>query len=215
MTTFKDINLQVGSRLQMTLQRAKQQIYYTELIGYSDGEYIIVKTPFENGLSVQMQVDELVTFRILAGVDVFTLACKIKTIFRAPHFYMHLSYPTDIKSIALRGAVRAKVNLPVQVNGVEGAGIITDISVSGAAITADTTLGELNAEILISFNFPIKPTDQNARIDTGATIRSIQELPSKKKDSPSRITHGISFHDVDPTSQVMLLNLVYESMNRL
>ncbi|MBL6985753.1 MAG: flagellar brake protein [Methylobacter sp.] len=215
MTTFKEINLQVGSRLQMTLQRAKQQIYYTELIGYSDGEYIIIKIPFENGLSVQMQVDELVTFRILAGVDVFTLACRIKTIFRAPHFYMHLSYPTDIKSIALRGAVRAKVNLPVQVNGVAEAGIITDISVTGAAITTDTTLGELNTEILISFNFPIKPTDQNARIDTSATIRSIQELPSKKKDSPSRITHGISFHDVDPTSQVMLLNLVYESMNRL
>ncbi|HEY8096780.1 MAG TPA: flagellar brake protein [Methylobacter sp.] len=216
MTTFKDINLQVGSRLQMALQHGpKQLIYYTELIGYVDGEYMIVKTPIENGLSIQIQVEEPVTLRILAGVDVFTLTCRVRTIFRSPHYYLHLGFPTDIKSVALRGAIRAKVNLPVQVNGVAGAGIITDISVTGAAIIADKALGELNQEALIAFEFPIKPTNQSAHIDTSATIRSIQELPSKKKDAPPRISHGISFHELDLTSQVMLLNLVYESMNRL
>lgn len=216
MTTFKDINLQVGARLQMMLHHGPTQlIYYTELIGYLDGEYLIIKTPFENGLSVQMKVDESVILRILSGVDVFTLACKIKTIFRGPHHYMHLGFPTDIKSIALRGAIRAKVNLPVQVDGVAGAGVITDISVSGAAIIANKALGELNQEALISFEFPIKPTNQSAHINTSATIRSIQELPSKKNDAPSRFLHGISFHELELTNQVMLLNLVYESMNRL
>lgn len=216
MTTFRDINLQVGARLQMALQQgSKQAVYYTELIGYVDGEYLIVKIPFENGLSIQIQPEELVTLRILAGVDVFTLTCRIKTIFKAPYYYMHLNYPTDIKSIALRGAVRAKVNLPVQVNGVDNAGVITDISVTGAAITADSSLGEVNQETSIFFEFPIKPTNQSAQIKTSATIRSIQEVPSKKKDAPPKLTHGISFHDLDLTSQVMLLNLVYESMNRL
>jgi len=216
MTTFKEINLQVGTRLQMALQHGPNQlVYYTELIGYVDGEYIIIKTPIENGLSVLIQVEEQVVLRILAGVDVYTLTCRVKTIFRAPHFYIHLSFPSDIKSIALRGAIRAKVNLPVQVNGIAGAGIITDISVTGAAIVANEALGEINEETLISFEFPIKQTDQSARIDTGATIRSVQTLPSKKKDAPIKISHGISFHELDLTSQVMLLNLVYESMNRL
>ena len=183
MATFKEINLQVGARLQMTLQHgAKQSIYYTELIGYVDGEYLIIKTPFENGLSVQMQVDEQVTLRILAGVDVFTLTCRVKTIFRAPHYYMHLSFPTDIKSIALRGAVRAKVNLPVQVNGVAGAGVISDISVTGAAIIADSALGELNEETLISFEFPYK-TDQSEcayRYQRDDSQRS-SSCPARKK----------------------------------
>ncbi len=216
MTTFKDMNLQVGMRLQMALQHgSKKPIFYTELIGYVDGEYLIVKTSFENGLSVQMQVDEPVTLRILSGVDVFTLTCKVKTIFRGPHYYMHLSFPTDIKAIALRGAVRAKVNLTVNVNGVDGAGVISDISVTGAAIIADKALGELNKEALISFDFPIKPSSQNAHIETSVTIRSIQQVPSKKNDAPPRFSHGISFHELELTSQVMLLNLVYESMNRL
>ncbi|WP_340122904.1 flagellar brake protein [Methylobacter svalbardensis] len=215
MTSFKEINLQVGSRLQMALRHGPVDIiYYTQLIGYLDGQYLIIKTPFENGLSVHMQVDEQVTLRILSGVDVFILTCRIKTIFRAPHYYMHLSFPTDIKSIALRGALRAKVNLPVQVNGID-AGIITDISVTGAAITANKVLGEPNTEVLLSFDFSIKPTNQSAHIDTSATIRSIQQLPGKKKDAPLRVSHGVLFNEIDPTSQVMLLNLVYESINRL
>lgn len=216
MTSFKEINLQVGARLQMSLQQqgTRQLIYYTEFIGYVDKEFLIVKTPFENGLSIQLHVNTPVSLRILSGVDVFTLTSKIQTIFRAPYYYLHLGFPTDIKSVALRGAVRAKVNLPVQVNGIAEAGVITDISATGAAIVANKPLGNPNDEALISFEFPIKPTNQSAHIDTSATIRSIQELPSKKKDAPPRISHGISFHELDLTSQVMLLNLVYESMQR-
>jgi len=216
MATFKDMNLQVGARLQMAVQNGtKQLIYYTELIGYVDKDYLIIKTPVENGLSIQIQVGEQVTLRILSGVDVFTLTCHVKTIFRAPHHYMHLSFPTAIQSIALRGAIRAKVNLPVQVNGIAQAGIIADISVTGAAIIADSALGELNQEALISFDFPIKPSNQSAHIDASVTIRSIQQLPSKKKDAPPRFSHGVLFHELELTNQVMLLNLVYESMNRL
>ncbi|MGZ4956389.1 MAG: flagellar brake protein [Methylobacter sp.] len=213
MAIFKDINLQVGARLQMALHHGP--IYYTEFIGYVDGEYLIIKMPFENGLSIQIQMGEQITLRILSGVDVFTFTCSVKTIFRAPHHYMHLSFPTDIQSVALRGAIRAKVNLPVQVNGVAKAGIIADISVTGAAIIADSALGELNQEALISFDFPIKPSNQNAHIDTSATIRSIQQLPNKKKDGSPRFSHGVLFHELELTNQVMLLNLVYESMNRL
>jgi c-di-GMP-binding flagellar brake protein YcgR len=138
----------------------------------------------------------------------------VQTIFRAPFYYMHLSYPRDITSIALRGAIRATVNLPVQVNGVAGAGIIIDISVTGAAIIADQALGKLNEEALISFEFPIKLTNRSAHIDTSVTIRSVQALPSKKEGAVPKISHGVSFHEIDPTSQVMLINLVYESMNR-
>jgi c-di-GMP-binding flagellar brake protein YcgR len=214
MATFKEINPQVGARLQMMLQHgAKPSIYYTELIGYVDGEYLIVKMPFENGLSIQVNTGEQVTLRVLAGVDVFTLTSRVKTVFKAPYYYIHLSFPTDIKSIALRGAVRAKVNLPVQINGVTG--VISDISVTGAAIVADNALGGLNEEALLSFDFPVKPSNQSAHINTSATIRSVQQLPSKKKDTPPRFTHGVSFHELDLTSQVMLQNLVYESMNRL
>ena len=176
---------------------------------------MIIKTPFKNALSIQLSVGEPVTLRTLSGVDVFTLTCQVKAIFKAPHYYMHLSFPTDIKSIALRGAIRATVNLPVKVNGIAGASIITDISATGAKIIADRALGGLNEEALIYFEFPIKMTTQSEHIDVGVTIRNIQQLPSKNKDAPPRFSHGVLFHEIDLTSQIMLLNFVYESMNRL
>lgn len=135
-------------------------IYYSELIGYVDEEYLIVKMPFENGVSIQVQVDDTAILRVFAGVDIYTLTCKIKTIFKAPYYYMHLNFLSDIKSTALRNAIRAKVNLPVIVNGLAGAGVITVISITGAAITANSTLGEINKEALISFYFPVKTTNQ-------------------------------------------------------
>lgn len=214
MATFKDINLQVGTRVQMSLRQGAQQlVYYTELIGYLEGEYLIVKTPVENGLTVRMQVDEQVILRIFSGLNVFTFNCNVKTIFRSPHFYVHLSFPNDIKIKALRSAIRARVDLPVQINGVSRAGVITDISVTGAAIVADSELGVCDEKIAISFTFPIQPTNQSAQIETSATICSIQLLPDKKKIAVPRFSHGISFHEIDSTSQAMLLNLVYESLH--
>lgn len=213
MTVFKDINLQVGARLQMTLQHGP--VYYTELIGYVEGEYLITKTPFENGVSVQMQVANNVSLRALSGTDVFTLACQVKTIFRAPYYYLHLSFPTDIKSMPLRGAIRARVNFPVQINGIADAGFIVDISVTGASIITDNVLGKLDEEALISFDFPMKLGNQSIHIDTRVTIRSVQQLPSKNKDALPKFSHGVSFHELEHVTQVMLLNLVYESMSRL
>ncbi len=211
MTTFRDINLQVGTRLQMSLPHGA--IYYAELIGYVDGEYLIIKTPFENGISVQMPLDQQLSLRVLSGTDVFTMICQVQTVFRAPYYYLHVSYPTDIKAIQLRGAIRAKVNLPVKINDITG--FIADISVTGASIVTDSALGQPGEEALISFEFPVKLNNQNANIATSVTIRSIQQLPSKKADVLSRFSHGVSFHELDQTSQLMILNLVYEAMNRL
>ncbi len=139
MTNFKDINLQVGSRLQVVVRDGV--IHYAELIGYLDGEYLIIKTPFKLGFSAHMEVDELITLRILSGVNLVTWMSRIKTIFRAPYSYMHLSFPTDIQSIKLRDGMRGRVELPVQVNDIVGAGVINCISVSGASIVADSALG--------------------------------------------------------------------------
>ncbi|MFI3186983.1 MAG: flagellar brake protein [Methylococcaceae bacterium] len=210
MTIFKDINLQVGTRLQMSLSHGA--IYYTELIGYVEGEYLIIKTPFENGISVQMPVDEPLSLRVLSGTDVFTLICQVQTVFRAPYYYLHLSYPTDIKAITLRGAIRAKVNLAVKINDMIG--IIADISVTGASIITDSALGQPDDEAEVTFEFPVKLNNQSANIATRVTIRSTQQLPSKKADALPRFSHGVLFHELDQISQLMILNLVYEAMNR-
>jgi len=107
MTNFDDIKLQVGARLQIMLKRgAGQIIHYTTLIGYVSGDYLLVKVPFENGLSVQMQEGEDVTLRTFFGLNVFTFTCNVQSIFLAPRFYMHLSFPQQQKADLQRSIVQ-------------------------------------------------------------------------------------------------------------
>lgn len=213
-TTFKDIKLQVGTRLQMAVQHGAQPlIYYTELLGYADGEYLIVRTPVENGLIVQIPLEERLTLRVFSGKNVITFNCTVKAVFRRPHFYMHLSFPKNINAQALRNVIRVKVDLPAQINGVPKAGVITDISVAGAGIVADRELGKLEEKISISFMFFIKPTNQHSQIEVTPTIRNIKQLQVKIKHASSKFLHGVLFHEIDSMNHVMLQNLVYESLH--
>lgn len=211
MTSFDAIKLPVGTRMQITLKRGGQQlVYYTTLIGYVSGEYLLLKIPFEHGLAVPVHKDEDITVRVFSGMKVFTFPCRVESISLSPRFYMHLTFPEDIQATALRKAVRVKVDLPVQIRGTEEYGTITDLSVVGAQIVADVVLGETGAKIPLSFSFRIKPGNQEVLIETRATIRSQTALQAA--GMPERFSYGVLFDDIDPTNQAMLQNLVYESL---
>ena len=213
MINFDDIKLQVGTRLQIMLKRGVQPlVYYTTLIGYLNGEYLLMRIPLDQGLSVPIQGGERVTLRVFSGMNVFTFDCDVESVFLSPWLYMHLTFPSEIQVTALRKAVRVKMDLPVQIKGAPEGGTIVDISVEGAQITAGSVLGLLEAKIPLSFGFQVKPTNQEVLIETSATIRSVRALPATKKDLPPRFSHGVLFDDIDPTDQVMLQNLVYESL---
>ena len=213
MTSFDAIKLQVGARLQIMLKRgAGQLVYYTTLIGYVSGEYLLLKIPFENGLSVQLQDGEDITVRTFSGMHVFTFSCSVESIFLSPRFYMHLAFPQQVQSTALRKGVRVKVGLPVHIEGLPERGTITDISVDGAQITTNSVLGDPGAKAALSFTFQTKPTNQKVRIQTDATICGMRTLPAAQEGGPPRFSHGVLFNEIDHTHQVMLQNLVYESL---
>jgi hypothetical protein len=213
-TTFKELNLQVGTRMQMTVQEGIQQaIYYTELLGYANDEYLIVRTPIQNGLTAQILIEDLVIFRIFSGMNVIMFSCYVKAIFKSPHYYTHFSFPKEIKAQALRRVIRAKVDIPAQIKGVSKSVAIADISVAGAGIIADSELGGIDDEIIILFNYHIKLTNQDLPIEIKATIRSVRQLPDKAEHASAKFFHGIMFYQVDSTNHVMLQNLVYESLH--
>jgi len=213
MTNFDDIKLQVGARLQITLQRgALPAIYFTPLIGYVSGEYLLMRIPLAQGKTVPIQVGERVTLRAFSGMNVMTFESEVLSVLQSPFFLVQLAYPTKIQSTPLRKAIRVKVKLPAHVNGMPEYATITDISLDGAQITAAGVLGEAGATIPLSFTFQIKPTNQEVQIETSATIRTVRELPAAKGGASEAFTYGVSFDHIDPSNQVMLQNLVYESL---
>ena len=116
--SFEQMHLQVGGRLQFITYRTVKPIqHFSSLIGYIKDEYIIVKTPVENGLPISLDVGEKLTIRVFAGMNVCSFACTVLRIFARPMNYLHLSFPTTIQGTSLRASMRVKVNLAAQVTG--------------------------------------------------------------------------------------------------
>ena len=219
---FEDMKLKVGERLQVSLRRNPKTVYYPTLIGYVAGEYLLLKIPFDHGLSVPMLEGEAVTVRVFSGVSVFSFDCMVESFQLSPHYHMYLSFPEAIQAIPLRDAPRVRTSLPVQIKTADHPEWITaelsDLSISGALITADSQLGKTGDVIVISFAFRVQPTNQEVRIASKATIRSCQQLhgnaPDQRRGAIS-FSHGIGIHfeDIAPNDLVMVQHYLYEHMD--
>lgn len=219
--TFNDMKLPVGARLQLILARPAQSSYFSSLIGYVQGEYLLVKIPVEHGLTVPMQEGERITVRVFSGVSVYSFACTIESVLLAPRCYMHLSFPQEIASTPLRQAARVKVNVPVEVrqqddgHGEPVAGTISDLSMTGALITSETELGSPGDRIGVSFCFRVQPTNQEVRIRADAYIRSCRRVGANGRQTAPHYGTGIHFDGVSENEQFMLQHFLYEAENVL
>jgi c-di-GMP-binding flagellar brake protein YcgR len=216
---FEDMKLQVGTRLQLILARPGKPTYFSSLIGYVAGEYMLVKIPVEHGLTVPMQEGERVTVRVFSGVSVYTFSCDIESILLAPRYYMHLSFPQEIGRTPLRSAARVKVNLPAEVcsppseHGSPVEAMLSDLSISGAFISAAEALGVPGDRISVSFTFRVQPTNQQVQIRTEATICSCRLLDMNGTRTERQHGMGIHFDRISENEQFMLQHYLYEAEN--
>jgi c-di-GMP-binding flagellar brake protein YcgR len=222
--SFEDMRIQVGARLQLVLERNRQTLYYSSLIGYVAGEYLLVKLPIEHGLSVPMQEGERVIVRAFSGVAVYSFTCSIESVLLAPRYYMHLSFPKEIQATPLREAVRVKVNLPAEIqhtpatHGAPTAAALSDLSISGAFVAAGDELGAPGDRITIAFTFHVQPTNQEVHIRTAATICSCRRLDtSAKTNGHAALVYGagVHFDSITAMEQVMLQHYLYEAESSL
>lgn len=210
--SFEDMKLQVGARLQLMLHRSRKTIYYSSLIGYAPGEYLLVKVPMEKGLSVPILEGEAVTVREFSGMAVYTFDSVVESVQLNPHFYMHLSFPTVIQATPLRDAPRVRVSLAAQVRPASGEptqAVLSNLSISGTYIMAASELGKPGDAISIAFSFPLKPTNQEVRLEVAGAIRSSQRIEAN--GTPGGYGIGVHFDNVAPNDQVMLQHYLYEA----
>lgn len=222
--SFEDMQLQVGARLQLTLASQGENNWYSTLIGYVLGEYLLLKIPTDGGLPVPLQEGEHVVVRAFSGVSVYTFASTIESILLAPRDYMHLSFPQQIVVTPVRQAPRVKVNLPVEVSNAPSThenltrAALSDLSLTGAFIAAHEELGGPGHRITIRFAFRVQPTNQEVRIRTEATIRHCRRLgPNGKTDGQTLIMHGtgIHFDSMSEIERFMLQHYLYETENSI
>lgn len=218
--TFEAMKLQVGTRLQLLLERGGRKIHlFSTLIGYVPNEYLLAKIPMEKGQLFQFNEEERLLVRVFSGVQVFSFVSFVERLFLAGLNYMHLSFPGSVAGTALRKAVRVQVSIPAQV-AMKPAGAaeerapatMVNVSILGALLQSEKRLGEIGDTVGLSFEFLVQPGDYPVRIQTNALIRAVlsQDEPVPKNGA-EHFEEGVEFQGLDPTQLIMLQNLIYEA----
>lgn len=215
--SFEQMNLQVGGRLQfITHRNIKPVQHFSSLIGYVKDEYIIVKTPVENGVPIALNEGEKLTIRVFSGVNVCSFACTVERVFGRPLLYAHLSFPTSIQGTSLRAAMRVKVNMPALVTGrsagaAQVACTMMNVSVTGALVESPRPLPADNEVVTLQFSLLAPPSNQEVKVSTRATIKNVNVSKTAVQQFDV-FTYGMQFIDLDPGHYTLLQNMTYEAL---
>lgn len=214
---FEAMNLQVGGRLQFITHRGIKPVqYFSTLIGYVKDEYLIVRTPADNGMPISLSEGEKLTIRVFSGVNVCGFSCTVERVFGRPLLYTHVSFPQKIEGTSLRGAMRVKVDIPAQLcstrrDAAPSNVFLVNLSVSGALIESARKLPPADDEVTLQFTLIAQPGNQQVIVTTRASIRNVNVL-QPAPDRAQVFTYGVQFIDLAPAHFTLLQNLTYETM---
>jgi len=211
--SFEEMNLQVGTRMQLVTYGVKKNEYYSSLIGFEPGRYIFIRMPQENGFNVPLKIAERLDVRIFTGVSIFTFPSCVEYIYQTPRNFVELAFPNNIRVMPLRKDIRITVRIPINIwhfhgEKLENSHIVTalDLSVTGVMLQGDLNLGEVGDEVGISFSIHNSVSDENILIEAMATIRNNR----KEEDDSGNITykHGVLFKELRPFHRATLQNFI-------
>lgn len=113
-SAFQSFN--VGTRVQLRSQRETGAIEkFSSLIGFVKDEYVMVKSPMTRNTPIIFFDGEKILVRAFTGTMIYSFSSTVIRTFLSPLYYMHLEYPKEIQSSALRSELRIKVDVPGEI----------------------------------------------------------------------------------------------------
>lgn len=214
-TTFppSGIKPQIGEMVQLRLLNRNLQAYYSaRLIGYIRNQSILVMTPMVAGVPLILADGEQVEVRMVTGSNIYAFQTAIQRLCISPVHYMHLDYPAEVRTQALRKSPWAGVNLSATVTnaqGVQEVVRIVNLSPDGAQLHAQPSMGEPGGSLRLSFRAVMD--DASATLNLDATILHVhmQATQAGPAVEGGELEYGIAFRDVSAENALWLKGLVY------
>ena len=214
--SFEATQLHVGERLQLELVADSAHPYYTTLIGFVPGHSVLIRTPMVQNLPVPVPEGAVVLVRALSGRHAFTLESRIERVCRSPYPYIHLAYPVKVQQTLIRGALRVRVALPGtashsddKADDVPCAVVISDLSVSGAQLETQTSLGDTGDKFGLVFKFVVQPNNYEVKLVTTAQIQGVRKI-TKERAREEVFSHGVRFGKLHATEGLLLQSYVQQ-----
>src|SRR5512135_229888 len=205
------IKPQVGELVQLRLLKLNQASYYSvRLVGYIKGQSILVMTPMVAGVPLILADGEPVEVRMVTGSNIYAFQTSIQRLCISPVHYMHLQYPAEVRTQALRKSPWAKVSLSGTVTGVKGEQQIVrivNLSADGVQLHAQPSMGEPGGMVRLSFRAAMD--DINTTLDLDATILHVhmQATHAGPEIEADMLEYGLAFNNVSAEHALWLKGL--------
>jgi hypothetical protein len=197
---FSAIQMQVGQRVLLVLEGSAAHKQYTNIIGWVENEFLILRVPHEDGWIVHIREGMNIDIRLFTGLSIFTFKSRVNHLLLHPRNYMLISFPKEIWEAPMREhrriltSLKTKILKPMMAPEYSDSFWIKDISTAGAAVFGPIKLGEVDSTIQISVQFELKLTGKTEEVDIEGKIQNIEPIYLTSGDGEqSKFRHGILF----------------------
>lgn len=187
-----------------------------KVIGHAPGKSLIISAPKSGGGFPILREGQYFVIRMLQGSKVFGFESSVLKYYTVPYPHVHLSQPTEVESIVVRGSRRVNTQHVVSVKKADKEGLIAasmlNTSVSGALLQTTTALGELGDKLVISVELVVAGFEKYIRIS--GIIRNVS-TPGEgygDEDDDNLFRYGMEFIDLDEEDQIILHGYVHEQL---
>ena len=206
-----EIKLGIGDALQIQIQVEQSEIrYYVKLIGYLKGKSVLVTAPQLEGSLCYIKEGQSFIVRFFSVKNAYAFTTSVIKAANVPFPHLHLSYPSQVRGLVVRSGERVgvriicTVSVPDDAKTVAMPGLLTNISVGGALLSAKKKLGAKNDLLTVKFRVFIRDIEFFMVID--ATICSLL-----MEDSGETL-HGLCFAGLPNDMAIALTAYVYQTI---
>lgn len=208
---FDEIKLAIGDPFQIQTQTDQAEArYYVKLIGYLKSKSVLVTIPEVDGRLCYVREGQAFVVRFFAGRNAYAFTANVLRSSSVPFPHMHLSYPSQVRGLEVRAGERVSVRIICAIalrddtKTISTAGLLTNLSVSGALLSSKSKLGNKGDLLSLKFRIDIREIEFLTSID--ATIRSVAQ------DDSGEYMHGIQFAGLPNDIAIALTAFVYQKL---
>jgi len=208
--SFLDTNLRIGDALQMRFDDGTAERYPVRLIGALDKRSLLVTHPQVDGRMAFLKDGQVLKLKALRGKQAYSFEAAVLKCQLAPYPYLHLTYPQQVRSTAIRKAHRIPLSAVASIgrSGERGRVVcnMRDISVAGMLANLPREVAVVGMAVEAAFRLQID--GQPVTFDLPGVVRNVREA----EPGATYRTCGIEFDELAREQRHALQLFIYETM---
>ena len=212
-----DFKVKLGEQIQLQyIPEGGRERLNAKVIGHAPGKSLIITAPRVSGSAPLLREGQYFVIRMLQGSKVYGFESSVLKYFATPYPHVHLSQPSSVECIVVRGSRRVTSQHIVSVQKVNSEDAVSatmiNTSVTGTLLKADIPLGQMENKLDISVELLVAGFQKYIRV-TGI-IRNVSKPEDRDEDqeNDNAYRYGIEFLNVDEEDQLILHGYVYEQI---